>query len=305
MQILCFGIPIGNTFLILAFSRSYLKLLTLIPFHFGALASNISLAKADQFRANSMTSFEKSQITPATDEKHHAASVASLRPSSSRGTGSSKDEPSDIEKRREVEEEEDIHQDSSTEVDGDGNASKEDIENATAAPVVKKDTRISVNDLSKIPNGGLRAWLQVLGSFFLFFNTWGVTNTFGVYQTYYELDVLKDSNPSAISWIGSIQAFLLMLIGALTGPVYDAGYFRELLWGGSFFVVFGHMMLSLCTKYYQVLLAQGFCVGGGMGMLFVPGVAIISTYFNTRVALATGIAATGSSLGRPKPYATT
>jgi hypothetical protein len=29
-----------------------------------------------------------------------------------------------------------------------------------------------VNDLSSVPNGGLRAWLQVAGSFFLFFNTW-------------------------------------------------------------------------------------------------------------------------------------
>lgn len=32
------------------------------------------------------------------------------------------------------------------------------------------------------PNGGLKAWLQVLGSWMLFFNTWGILNTFGVYQ---------------------------------------------------------------------------------------------------------------------------
>jgi hypothetical protein len=123
-------------------------------------------------------------------------------------------------------------------------------------------------------------------------------NTYGVYQTEYQIGFLKNSTPSAISWIGSIQAFLLMIVGAATGPVYDAGYFRELLWGGSFLVVFGHMMLSLCTKYWQVLLAQAFCIGGGTGALFVPGVAIISTYFNTRLALATGLAASGSSLGK-------
>jgi len=29
-----------------------------------------------------------------------------------------------------------------------------------------------VNDLTSVPNGGLLAWLQVAGSFFLFFNTW-------------------------------------------------------------------------------------------------------------------------------------
>lgn len=36
----------------------------------------------------------------------------------------------------------------------------------------KKGTKASVNNVSSIPNGGLRAWLQVLGVFFLFFNTW-------------------------------------------------------------------------------------------------------------------------------------
>ena len=29
----------------------------------------------------------------------------------------------------------------------------------------------SVNNIKSVPNGGLRAWLQVLGSFFLFWNT--------------------------------------------------------------------------------------------------------------------------------------
>jgi MFS family permease len=57
------------------------------------------------------------------------------------------------------------------------------------------------------------------------------------------------------------------------------------------------MMLSLCTQFWQVLLAQGFCVGIGMGALFVPSVAILSTYFTTNLAGATGIAASGSSLG--------
>lgn len=89
-----------------------------------------------------------------------------------------------------------------------------------------------------------------------------------------------------------------MLVGALTGPIYDAGYFRALLSVGSFLVVFGFMMLSLASTYWQVILAQGICVGLGAGCLFVPSVAILSTYFSTRVATAMGLAAAGSSLGK-------
>jgi MFS family permease len=125
----------------------------------------------------------------------------------------------------------------------------------------------------------------------------GVINTFGVYQTYYEGHILTSSTPSAISWIGSVQAFLLLLVGALTGPIYDAGYFRVLLITGSIAMPFGLFMLSLASEYYQVLLAQGFCVGLSAGLLFVPSVAILSTYFTTKLATATGIAAAGSSLG--------
>ena len=37
------------------------------------------------------------------------------------------------------------------------------------------------NPTSEIPDGGVVAWVQCAGSFFLFFNCWGVVNTFGKY----------------------------------------------------------------------------------------------------------------------------
>jgi MFS family permease len=119
----------------------------------------------------------------------------------------------------------------------------------------------------------------------------------GTYQAYYETGILANSSPSDISWIGSIQAFLLMFVGAITGSIYDAGYVHSLMLVGSFLVVFGQMMLSLATSYYQVVLAQAICIGIGCGCLFVPGVAILSTYFSTKIATAMGLAASGSSLG--------
>lgn len=38
--------------------------------------------------------------------------------------------------------------------------------------VTAKSANPSVNNVKAIPNGGLTAWLQVLGAFFLFFNSW-------------------------------------------------------------------------------------------------------------------------------------
>ncbi|KAI4738773.1 putative MFS monocarboxylate transporter [Aureobasidium sp. EXF-12298] len=157
------------------------------------------------------------------------------------------------------------------------------------------------NFLENIPDGGLQAWLQVAAGWSLFFNTWGILNTaslpFGVFQTYYESGVLIHASSSNISWVGAIQSYCVLLLGFLSGPIFDRGYLRPLLIVGSFLVVFGFMMLSLCHTFWQVLLAQGFCIGIGSGLLFVPAVAILPTYFRTKLGLAVGLAACGSSMG--------
>lgn len=90
---------------------------------------------------------------------------------------------------------------------------------------------------------------------------------------------------------------MVLFVGMLSGPLYDKGYIRELLMVGSFLVVFGNMMLSLCHEFWQCVLAQGFCIGIGAGSLFVPAIAILPTYFRKNLGLAIGIAASGSSTG--------
>jgi MFS family permease len=90
------------------------------------------------------------------------------------------------------------------------------------------------------------------------------------------------------------------MVGALSGPIYDAGYFHHLLVGGSLLLVIGQVLLSFCTTYWQVLLAQAICIGIGCGALFVPSVAILNTYFTSRISSALGLAASGSSFGKFK-----
>ncbi|AEO58646.1 hypothetical protein MYCTH_2065257, partial [Thermothelomyces thermophilus ATCC 42464] len=85
-------------------------------------------------------------------------------------------------------------------------------------------------------------------------NTLGLLSTFPVFQTYVETGELFETSSSNISWIGSIQSFLLQLTGIIVGPLYDRGYLRSLLCTGSLLVVLGLMMLSLCTEHWQALL---------------------------------------------------
>lgn len=85
--------------------------------------------------------------------------------------------------------------------------------------------------------------------------------------------------------------------GAVTGPIYDRGYIRELLIAGTFFTVFGIMMLSLAETFYQVLLAQGICVGIGGALLYVPSISMVATTFTKRRTLAVFLTSSGNAVG--------
>jgi len=125
----------------------------------------------------------------------------------------------------------------------------------------------------------------------------GFTLSFGAFQAYYRHELLVESSASAISWIGTVQAWLLILVGVLSGPLFDLGYFRSMLYIGNFLVVFGIMMLSLAKEYWQIFLAQGFCMGLGAGLLYVPSLALVGIWFSRKRALAMGIVMSGVSVG--------
>ncbi|PQE10566.1 major facilitator superfamily transporter protein [Rutstroemia sp. NJR-2017a BVV2] len=114
-------------------------------------------------------------------------------------------------------------------------------------------------------------------------------------STYY-VSTLNRS-PSDISWIGSITVFLLFFGGIASGRLTDAGYFYTTTISGAFLIVFGTFMVSLCTTYWQLVLAQGICIGLGNGCMLTPIMTIISTYFRKKLPIAMGIAACGSVTG--------
>ncbi|EIN13004.1 MFS general substrate transporter [Punctularia strigosozonata HHB-11173 SS5] len=149
------------------------------------------------------------------------------------------------------------------------------------------------------PDGGFRAWLTVCGSWFALFATFGYINAFGVYQDYYTRIYLNNVSASTVSWIGSFQFFVPLIMGLWAGRLFDGGYFRPMMLIGSLLFTFSLFMLSLANKhqYYQVFLAQAVGMGLGLGLVFTPSVSIPTHYFRRRRALASGIALSGSSVG--------
>ncbi|EQL29576.1 hypothetical protein BDFG_07806 [Blastomyces dermatitidis ATCC 26199] len=156
-------------------------------------------------------------------------------------------------------------------------------------------TKDSGMDPGPPPDGGFNAWLQAGLSHLVICNTWGYINSFGVFQQHYTTSLQRV--PSDISWVGSIQIFLLFFIGTFSGRATDAGYFKVVWTAGATILIIGIFMTSLTTTYWQLFLSQGLCMGLGCGLLFCPTIALMPTYFTSKRAIALAIGATGSATG--------
>ncbi|KAI1419971.1 major facilitator superfamily domain-containing protein [Xylaria sp. FL1777] len=147
------------------------------------------------------------------------------------------------------------------------------------------------------PDGGLTAWLVVLGGWCCSFSSPGWINSVGGFQQYYQVGPLKDYSSSEIAWIPSLQLFFLFALGPVVGIVYDNYGPRPLIIGGTLFHVVGLMLASLAKTYYQFILTQGVVSAIGVACIYSPAIACVSTWFSRRRGIAMGIMVTGSSLG--------
>ncbi|OBU01196.1 hypothetical protein VE01_00641 [Pseudogymnoascus verrucosus] len=150
---------------------------------------------------------------------------------------------------------------------------------------------------ANFPDGGRAAWLVVLGAWCAMFCSFGWINCIGIFQDYYQGHQLKEYTPSTIAWIPSMEVFLMFAGGPLFGYIFDCYGPRYLLFFGSVCHVFGLMMVSLSSEYYQFFLSQGVCSAIGASAIFYPAMNVLPTWFLRNRAAAFGIAASGSSLG--------
>jgi MFS family permease len=118
---------------------------------------------------------------------------------------------------------------------------------------------------------------------------------FGVFNTYYA-ETLGTSQ-STVSWVGSIQLWLIMFVSVFSGRALDAGLFFPTFFIGSVIQIVGIFTNSLCKNFWQLLLAQGMCTGLGSGIVFVPVMGIVTTYFQKHRGLAVALVSCGNSFG--------
>ncbi|KAK6337382.1 hypothetical protein TWF730_002783 [Orbilia blumenaviensis] len=147
------------------------------------------------------------------------------------------------------------------------------------------------------PDGGRKAWLCVLGTWLCLFSAFGLMNAIGVFQAYYKAYLLPQYTDSQLSWIMGFYLFFVFAGGVFAGTIFDIYGPTYLIIGGTICLPFGMVLISISTKYWHLLLAQSFLVGGGTAMTFYASIGSVTTWFYHRRAMAIGIASTGGGVG--------
>lgn len=151
--------------------------------------------------------------------------------------------------------------------------------------------------LSEAPDGGMRAWLAVFAAALVTFSTFGFSTSWGVFQAYYEENLLLHTPPSTIAWIGSSQYALAYLPSLATGRLFDLGYFKIPFFAASCVLVACTFLIAECTQFWQLFLTQGVGLGMSCGFLFTPAIVSVSQWFSKRRGLALSTTALGAALG--------
>jgi MFS family permease len=189
------------------------------------------------------------------------------------------------------------------------------LQNVEKDALAPESTEEEVVEEEKYPEGSLRAWLVVFGSWCALFAALGLLNTLGTFQSYISTHQLSHYSDGTIGWIFSIYTFMAWFCGIFIGPLFDKWGPKWLILAGSVCVVGAMMLLGECTgmserfvfhqiplsylsiAYWHFIIAFGIIAGFGTALLFTPPIAAVGHFFKAHRGHATGIACTGGSIG--------
>lgn len=146
------------------------------------------------------------------------------------------------------------------------------------------------------PEGGMKAWLVLCAASCIMSMSFGMCNSFGVYQTYYEKR-FQNVPSNIISIIGALQAglTLLMAVPSTIGMFYVGPQIMVAI--GAILACLSFMFLSIAKTIAEIFIIQGLMFGLGSGIMYVHATGVTFQYFNKKKALAQGIITAGASLG--------
>ncbi|KAK2026435.1 major facilitator superfamily transporter [Colletotrichum zoysiae] len=149
----------------------------------------------------------------------------------------------------------------------------------------------------RLPDGGY-GWVIVASCFTLNCFTWGVTSSYGVYLSHYlSSGLFPGATPMDYGLVGGFNFAFAMIFAPLA--TYTAHRFgkRGTMLAGAVVQSAGFISASFASEAWHLYVTQGLLVGGGIGLVFVPSLPVLSQWFSENRGVANGISSAGSGVG--------
>lgn len=106
-------------------------------------------------------------------------------------------------------------------------------------------------DVETYPEGGLRAWLVVLGSWLALVSSLGIMNTLATFQTYLTAHQLAHYDEGTVGWVFSIYTFVVFFLGLYIGPLFDKYGPKWIVLAGTVLLFASLMLFSISTGKFD------------------------------------------------------
>lgn len=149
------------------------------------------------------------------------------------------------------------------------------------------------------PDGGIRAWMVMLGSFFCNGILFGVINSYGVLYAEFH-DNLQRQNVTDASGkaalVGSLAMGATFFISPVSGVLTDNIGIRTTTFLGGAIASSGMLLSSFCIDNFVALcITYGVMYGLGGALFYTPSLAVLGHYFKRYLGVVNGIVTAGSS----------
>ncbi|KAL3104242.1 hypothetical protein niasHS_002269 [Heterodera schachtii] len=151
-----------------------------------------------------------------------------------------------------------------------------------------------INQLPTPPDGGF-GWVIVAAAFVCNFVVDGVSNSFGSFMSAYQ--AAFHTTKAATSVIGSLLIGVYLLAGPLSGALLNNFEARKVVIAGTVLSSLAFALSAFSPNIFVHYLLYGFFGGIGFSFIYLPAIVIVSQYFESKRALATGISVAGSGFG--------
>ncbi|XP_026671288.1 monocarboxylate transporter 10 [Ceratina calcarata] len=164
----------------------------------------------------------------------------------------------------------------------------------------RKDPEVDEPNAIVPPDGGLRAWMIMIGSFIINGVLFSVINTYSLIYLELQKRLLESGETAASSkaaLVGSLTIGTTFFLSPISGILTDKiGIQMTTFLGGA--LASGGMLLSsiFSSKVSLLYLTYGVMYGLGASLAYTPSLAILGHYFKKYLGLVNGIVTAGSSI---------